>query len=101
VLSLPQKFDDFADGQPLLVLVPGDNGEDFLVEFHQFVAAMAAGDCHQQSVLYEFFLFPLEHLAFGEPAHLDGVLELDEAGLFDFHWELGVVDDFHHRHAET
>ena len=79
----------------------GDDGEDFFVEFDEFVVSVAAHDGQQQCASDGLFLGFLELFAFGIPAQFDGVFELDEGGLFYFDGEGGVIDDLHHGHTET
>lgn len=78
-----------------------DDREYLLVELDQFVGPMTTSDRDQECPLDMVFLVLLELLPLGEPTDLDGVLELDEGGLFDLDLEGGVVHDFHHGHAES
>jgi hypothetical protein len=81
--------------------MPGYDRKDFLVDFYELVVAMAASDsCEKGTADLLFFAF-VQFLSLGDPSDLDCVLELDEGGLFDVNGNSTIVDDLHHRHAET
>lgn len=65
------------------------------------MVAVAAHDRQNQGSSDGLLLSFFELLALGLPPQFDGVLELDESSLLDLHWEVDVVHDFHHCHAET
>ena len=92
---------NFVNGQPLSVLMASDDRKDFLVDFYELVVAMAASDSCQKGTADLLFFTFVQFLSLGDPSDLDCVLELDEGGLFDVNGKITIIDDLHHRHAET
>ena len=65
ILSLRDEINDLLYREPLFVLMPYDDREDFLVKLDQSVDTMATHHCQQQRTFDLIFFLNLELLTLG------------------------------------